>query len=204
MLLEALNRQEKNGFVVADGPPRAQGPPRAEGPPRRGGAPRPLGDARRPPHGRDGEARALPRAQGADARAASRASGASASRVSSRTRSSRSTRSTPRRPSRSLEDAFRLDKTNAELAFYLGETTSTRARPSAPRSCCNTVLAREPRHFEALVYTGVLENEAGRTERALEAAQGGRRGQARRVPPVLRARRALRAPRDSSRAPRRS
>src|ERR1019366_9341904 len=48
--------------------PRTQGPARAQGPPRRGRAARPLGDARRPPHDRDGETRALPRAQGANAR----------------------------------------------------------------------------------------------------------------------------------------
>jgi tetratricopeptide (TPR) repeat protein len=31
------------------------------------------------------------------------------------------------------------------------------------------VLTHDPRHFEALVYAGVLENEAGRSERAIDS-----------------------------------
>ncbi|MGA7990247.1 MAG: tetratricopeptide repeat protein, partial [Thermoanaerobaculia bacterium] len=75
----------------------------------------------------------------------------------------------PEKAVRALEEAFRLDRTNAELAFYLGETAFNEGETERAAQMLRTVLAREPRHFEALVYTGVLENEAGRTDQALQA-----------------------------------
>ncbi len=75
----------------------------------------------------------------------------------------------PEKAVHALEEAYRLDKTNAELAFYLGETAFNEGETDRAGQLLKAVLAREPRHFEALVYTGVLENEAGRTERALDA-----------------------------------
>ena len=74
----------------------------------------------------------------------------------------------PEKAVHALEEAFRLDRTNAELAFYLGETAFNEGEADRAAQMLRTVLAREPRHFEALVYMGVLENEAGRTDRALE------------------------------------
>ena len=169
MLLEALNRQEKNGFVSQTGLLALKDLLERKGLLVRGGAPRPLGDARRPPHGRAWRSASASSSARSGCSAASRASAASVSRASSRMPSSRSTRSTPEKAVRALEEAFRLDKTNAELAFYLGETRVQRGRDGARRAAPATRCSRASRdHFEALVYTGVLENEAGRTDRALD------------------------------------
>ncbi|HEX7528854.1 MAG TPA: tetratricopeptide repeat protein, partial [Thermoanaerobaculia bacterium] len=67
-----------------------------------------------------------------------------------------------------LEEAYRLDKGNADLAFFLGETYFNEGETDRAASMLRAVLAKEPKHFDALVYTGVLENEAGRTDHALE------------------------------------
>lgn len=74
----------------------------------------------------------------------------------------------PAKAIRTLEEAFKLDRTNAELAFYLGETCFNEGETERAAAMLRQVLAKEPKHFEALVYSGVLENDAGRTERALE------------------------------------
>jgi tetratricopeptide (TPR) repeat protein len=74
----------------------------------------------------------------------------------------------PDKALRSLEEAWRLDRTNAELAFFLGETYFNEGETGRAAAMLGQVLAKEPHHFEALVYSGVLENEAGRTSRALE------------------------------------
>ncbi|MGE5344814.1 MAG: tetratricopeptide repeat protein [Acidithiobacillales bacterium] len=74
----------------------------------------------------------------------------------------------PDKAVKALEEAFRLDRTNAELAFFLGETYFGEGETERAASMLRQVLAREPRHFEALVYAGVLESDAGRRERALD------------------------------------
>jgi tetratricopeptide (TPR) repeat protein len=70
---------------------------------------------------------------------------------------------------RALEEAFRLDRGNAELAFFLGETYFNEGETERAAAMLKHVLTKAPRHFEALVYQGVLENEAGRTEDAVES-----------------------------------
>jgi tetratricopeptide (TPR) repeat protein len=67
-----------------------------------------------------------------------------------------------------LEEAYRLDKGNADLAFFLGETYFNEGETDRAAVMLHAVLTKEPKHFDALVYVGVLENEAGHTERALE------------------------------------
>jgi tetratricopeptide (TPR) repeat protein len=74
----------------------------------------------------------------------------------------------PEKAVRVLEEALRLDRTNADLAFFLGETYFNEGETDRAGVMLRQVLAKAPRHFEALVYAGVLENEAGRTERAVE------------------------------------
>ncbi len=75
----------------------------------------------------------------------------------------------PEKAVRTLEEAWRMDKGNAALAFFLGETYFNEGETERARALLGQVLRKEPDHFEALVYSGVLENEAGRTERAMEA-----------------------------------
>lgn len=73
----------------------------------------------------------------------------------------------PEKALRSLEEGWRLDRTNAELSFFLGETYFNEGDSERATTLLAQVLEKEPRHFEALVYAGVLENEAGRTEEAV-------------------------------------
>ncbi|MBL8115647.1 MAG: tetratricopeptide repeat protein [Acidobacteria bacterium] len=68
-----------------------------------------------------------------------------------------------------LEEAHRLDRGNAELAFFLGETYFNEGDADRAGALLRQVLSHDPRHFEALVYAGVLENEAGRSERAIDS-----------------------------------
>lgn len=74
----------------------------------------------------------------------------------------------PEKALRTLEEAFRLDKGNLELAFFLGETYFNEGESDRAAPILRHVLAKDGRHFEALVYAGVLENEAGRIDAALE------------------------------------
>ncbi len=74
----------------------------------------------------------------------------------------------PEKAVRTLEEAWKLDRTNAELAFFLGETYFNEGEAERASSMLRQVLAKEPGHFEALVYAGVLESDAGHTERALD------------------------------------
>lgn len=67
-----------------------------------------------------------------------------------------------------LEEAYRLDRGNSELAFFLGETAFNEGETDRAAVLLRHVLAREPHHFEALVYAGVLENELGHGERAMD------------------------------------
>jgi tetratricopeptide (TPR) repeat protein len=73
----------------------------------------------------------------------------------------------PEKAIRSLEEAWKLDRTNAELSFFLGETYFNEGDSEKAAPLLAQVLEKEPRHFEALVYAGVLENESGRTEQAV-------------------------------------
>ena len=67
-----------------------------------------------------------------------------------------------------LEEAWRLDRDNSELAFYLGETWFNDGETVKAASALRHVLERKPQHFEALVYSGVLENDLGHPEKAVE------------------------------------
>lgn len=69
---------------------------------------------------------------------------------------------------RFLEEALRLDRTNAALAFFLGESYFNEGETERARAMLRQVLHKEPGHFEALVYAGVLENDTGQTEKAVE------------------------------------
>jgi len=74
----------------------------------------------------------------------------------------------PEKALRALEEAWKLDRGNAELAFFLGESAFNEGETARAATMLHHVLARDPHHFEALVYCGVLENEAGRTAKAVE------------------------------------
>ena len=74
----------------------------------------------------------------------------------------------PAKALRSLEEAYRLDRANAELAFFLGETCFNEGDTERAATLLRAVLARDPHHFEALVYAGVLDNEMGRAEHAID------------------------------------
>jgi tetratricopeptide (TPR) repeat protein len=67
-----------------------------------------------------------------------------------------------------LEEAWKLDRGNAELAFFLGETWFNDGEAGKAAAALKHVLERRPQHFEALVYSGVLENDLGRPEKAVE------------------------------------
>lgn len=67
-----------------------------------------------------------------------------------------------------LEEAHELDPANHELSFFLGETYFNEGRTAEALSYFSRVLAGKPRHFESLVYTGVLSHEQGLGGRAEE------------------------------------
>jgi tetratricopeptide (TPR) repeat protein len=67
-----------------------------------------------------------------------------------------------------LEEAWRLDRGNSELAFYLGETWFNDGEAVKAASALRHVLERAPQHFEALVYSGVLENDLGHPDKAVD------------------------------------
>ncbi len=68
-----------------------------------------------------------------------------------------------------LEEAWKLDRRNAELAFFLGETWFNDGDSGKAASALRHVLEQRPQHFDALVYSGVLENDLGRPEKAVDA-----------------------------------
>ena len=74
----------------------------------------------------------------------------------------------PEKGIRTLEDAWRLDRGNAELAFFLGETCFNEGETARAATLLKHVLVRDPHHFEALVYLGVLENERGHGTKAVD------------------------------------
>lgn len=67
-----------------------------------------------------------------------------------------------------LEEAWKLDRGNAELAFFLGESWFNDGEAGKAASALRHVLERKPQHFDALVYSGVLENDLGRPGKAVE------------------------------------
>jgi tetratricopeptide (TPR) repeat protein len=77
----------------------------------------------------------------------------------------------PLKAVRVLEEAWRLDRTNLELAFFLAETYFNEGQTDRSQGLLKQVLAGDPHHFEALVYMGVLEHDAGRTGKAIELLQ---------------------------------
>lgn len=73
-----------------------------------------------------------------------------------------------RRALGALEHAFRLDRGNVELAYFLGETYWNDGDAEAALPFLARVLELEPRHYDALVYSGVIQLERGADERAEE------------------------------------
>ncbi|MCL4809787.1 MAG: tetratricopeptide repeat protein, partial [Thermoanaerobaculia bacterium] len=67
-----------------------------------------------------------------------------------------------------LEEAWKLDRGNSEIAFFLGETWFNDGEAGKAALALKHVLESRPQHFEALVYSGVLENDLGRPEKAVE------------------------------------
>lgn len=67
-----------------------------------------------------------------------------------------------------LEEAWKLERGNAEIAFFLGETWFNDGEAGRAAVALRHVLESRPQHFEALVYSGVLENDLGRPEKAVE------------------------------------
>jgi tetratricopeptide (TPR) repeat protein len=64
---------------------------------------------------------------------------------------------------RVLEDLYRADRPNVELGFYLAETFFSGGELERAAGYFKKVLAEEPDHFEALVYSGIAASEAGDT-----------------------------------------
>ena len=62
---------------------------------------------------------------------------------------------------RLLEELYRLDRGNVDLGFYLGETYFSAGEIEKASSYFKRVLATEPQHFEALVYSGIAASESG-------------------------------------------
>ena len=170
-LFESMGNLEKNLFVAHTGILALQ-----ETLERRGR--RPLRGGRRPLGIQDGRADAggreegpLPRAprphhrpllgrrpRGVPARSCAR-------------RSSRSSRSTPTAGSGVLEELYRADRGNVELGFYLAETFFSAGDLERASAYFKKILAVDPNHFEALVYSGIAASESRR--------HGGGRGGAR-------------------------
>ena len=74
----------------------------------------------------------------------------------------------PEKAMATLEEAWKLDRANAELAFFLGETWFNDGEAGKAAVALRHVLDRKPQHFDALVYSGVLENDLGRPEKAVD------------------------------------
>ena len=70
---------------------------------------------------------------------------------------------------RVLEELYRSDRENVELGFYLAETFFSAGELERASAYFKKILAVDPTHFEALVYSGIASSESGDTE-AAEAA----------------------------------
>src|SRR4029453_5666235 len=64
---------------------------------------------------------------------------------------------------RVLEELFRADRDNVELGFYLAETFFSGGGLERASSYFKKILASDPTHFEALVYSGIAASESGDT-----------------------------------------
>ena len=64
---------------------------------------------------------------------------------------------------RVLEELFRTDRGNVELGFYLAETFFSAGDLERASEYFKKILAVDPSHFEALVYSGIAASEAGDT-----------------------------------------
>jgi tetratricopeptide (TPR) repeat protein len=70
---------------------------------------------------------------------------------------------------RVLEELYRTDRENVELGFYLAETFFSAGELERASAHFKKILAVDPNHFEALVYSGIAASESGDTA-AAEAA----------------------------------
>jgi len=64
---------------------------------------------------------------------------------------------------RVLEDLCRADRENVELGFYLAETFFSSGELERAATYFKKILATDPEHFEALVYSGIAASESGDT-----------------------------------------
>ncbi len=67
---------------------------------------------------------------------------------------------------RVLEELLRADRSNVELGFYLAETFFSAGELEKASGHFKKILAVDPNHFEALVYSGIAASEAGETVEA--------------------------------------
>jgi len=67
---------------------------------------------------------------------------------------------------RVLEDLLRADRANVELGFYLAETFFSAGELEKASAHFKKILAVDPSHFEALVYSGIAASESGDTAAA--------------------------------------
>ena len=65
------------------------------------------------------------------------------------------------RGTRVLEEAFRLDRGNADLGFFLAETHFSEGDLERASQFLRKVLAGNPQHYEALLYSGIVASETG-------------------------------------------
>lgn len=65
------------------------------------------------------------------------------------------------RGTRFLEEAFRLDRGNADLGFFLAETHFSEGDLERASQFLRKVLAGNPQHYEALLYSGIVASESG-------------------------------------------
>ena len=64
---------------------------------------------------------------------------------------------------RALEELYRSDRDNPELGFYLAETFFSSGELERAATYFKKILATDPDHFEALVYSGIAASESGDT-----------------------------------------
>src|SRR5262252_51870 len=72
---------------------------------------------------------------------------------------------------RVLEELYRADRDNVELGFYLAETFFSSGELERAAAYFKKILATDPDHFEALVYSGIAASESGDPAAAESALQ---------------------------------
>src|SRR5215470_8033464 len=70
-----------------------------------------------------------------------------------------------------LEELYRADRDNVELGFYLAETFFSGGDLERASGYFKKILASDPGHFEALVYSGIAASESGDPAAAESALQ---------------------------------